>query len=142
MVPRRILTFKLCHRYTLVVKETIATFREMVAEEQWDKKSSFVVENFSRIPTKVFDTHLLPLRAGVDQLSPKLALIIISRCGFSLPMKWQQSYANSGDETYSYGESLGYVSKNTITRLALPKWVYMLPIKKYVWEVPYSIVGH
>ena len=35
------------------MKEVVATFREMVLEEDWETKGSFVVEDFSRVTTKV-----------------------------------------------------------------------------------------
>ncbi|GJJ06948.1 hypothetical protein Clacol_001144 [Clathrus columnatus] len=93
--------------YSLVVKETIATYKEMIINENWDGKDSLFISGFNRIPLR-------------------FALIIIARCGFGLPMSWTEEQPG----TMSFGEALAVVSETAIPRLILPNWVYKLPIKK------------
>ncbi|KAJ3487095.1 hypothetical protein NLI96_g3786 [Meripilus lineatus] len=93
--------------YGLVVKETIATYREMVMAEGWTADSQNQLSNFNEIPKK-------------------LALIIISRCGFGLPATWADE---SNPAKPSYGKTLGIVSETLISRLVIPKWVYSLPVE-------------
>ncbi|KAJ7439724.1 cytochrome P450 [Mycena galericulata] len=88
--------------YSLIVDETIAAYREMIGAERWDNQDNIAVSN--------------------------LALIIIARCGFGLHMPWNDIPAPNSEMTF--GESLSIVSRSAITRLALPGWVYKLPIRK------------
>lgn len=66
---------KLSFRYGLVVKETIATYREMVMAEGWTADSQNQLSNFNEIPKKVrllfvrplFSLiHFTPPSAGID----------------------------------------------------------------------------
>ncbi|KAF8575025.1 cytochrome P450 [Ramaria rubella] len=95
--------------YALVWKEAITTYNEMVAAEDWDTKG----------PGSV--VHINPL-------TTKFALIMISRCGFGLPMPWVDT--REGDNELTWSEALGIVSKTAILRLITPRWVYALPIQR------------
>ncbi|KAJ6504353.1 cytochrome P450, partial [Mycena vitilis] len=95
--------------YTMVVAETIAIYKEMMAGEGWDGQNTVTVT----------DNHILH----------KLTLIIIARCGFGIRMPWADIQGASGE--LSFGDSLGQVTKTSILRLILPRWAYKLGIKKF-----------
>ncbi|RDB25710.1 Leukotriene-B4 omega-hydroxylase 3 [Hypsizygus marmoreus] len=95
--------------YALVWEETITTYREMVVAQGWDQGKEFVIPKINSLPMK-------------------FALIIISRCGFGLPMSWVD--VEDKEDALSFGQSLSMVCEYKIIRLILPRWVYKLPIKK------------
>ncbi|KAF8075089.1 cytochrome P450 [Lyophyllum atratum] len=95
--------------YSLVWAETVATYNEMVSAQGWDRGKEFLVRD-------------------INGLSAKLALIIISRCGFGLPMSWADVDDKEG--SLSFGQSLTIVARTSILRLVIPLWVYKLPIQR------------
>jgi len=78
----------------------------MLRAEGWRQQKEFVVKDFNRIPLK-------------------LALIMISRCGFRLPMPWDDS---GSEKDASHGKALAIVSATSILRLITPGFMYKLPI--------------
>ncbi|GJE92691.1 cytochrome P450 [Phanerochaete sordida] len=95
--------------YVSVWQNTARVFDEMVANEGWLTQSKVEI----------------PI---VNKLTNKLALILISTCGFGNPLSW-----NSGKlegEEMSFSEALSIVSDRMLARLLLPKWAYWLPVKK------------
>lgn len=103
--------------YSLVFTETYRIYDEMVHAEGWSDKD--VVD----VPV----TH---------NLSTKLALIAISRCGFGSEIPWTYEAFGSSDSTFrkpqdtmTLAEALQIVSVHAIERVVLPRWMYRLPIK-------------
>ncbi len=39
--------------YELVATETVAAYKEMLAAEDWENRTDFLVKDFNRIPVKV-----------------------------------------------------------------------------------------
>ncbi|KAJ7822455.1 cytochrome P450 [Mycena leptocephala] len=95
--------------YALVVAETIATYKEMVDGENWNDEDDILVDDFNRLPRK-------------------LALILIARCGFGLPMPWVDAPTDQNGLTF--GKSLTIVTETVIPRLIIPSWLYQLPVKR------------
>ena len=66
----------------------------------------------------------------------QFALVIISRCGFGMSLPWtdisisEKGGMDSDPNNMSMAEALNVVSEQVIAKLALPSWVYRLPIKR------------
>lgn len=97
--------------YSLVLDETISVYREMVSAEGWLDQKEVVVDNFNRLPVKVTFT-------------------VIARCAFGLEMPWSAGTDRTAsvEEGLTPGEALRIVCETTLTRLAVPRWAYKLPI--------------
>ncbi|KAJ7633368.1 cytochrome P450 [Mycena polygramma] len=95
--------------YSLVVAETIAIYKEMMAAEGWDGQENVALT----------DNHILH----------KLTLTIVARCGFGIRMPWSDIQGARGE--LSFGDALTQVTKTSILRLILPTWAYKLRIKKF-----------
>ncbi|KAF7339420.1 Leukotriene-B4 omega-hydroxylase 3 [Mycena sanguinolenta] len=93
--------------YNLVVAETIATYRETIDAEDWSVDKDTLVADFNRLPRK-------------------LALILIARCGFGIPMPWGDPPTSTNYNTFA--NSLIIVTETVIPRLLVPSWLYKLPI--------------
>ncbi|KAF7347785.1 Leukotriene-B4 omega-hydroxylase 3 [Mycena venus] len=107
---RRIVTPALTAKtYTLLVSETIATYREMIDAENWSHEEEILVTDFNRLPRK-------------------LALILIARCGFGVPMPWMD--APTDENGLTFAKSLTIVTETVIPRLIIPSWFYKLPINR------------
>ncbi|KAL7277610.1 hypothetical protein ACG7TL_008537 [Trametes sanguinea] len=94
--------------YASVWAETSRVFGEMESAEGWITKP--VVD----IPV-------------VNDYTYKLALILISSCGFGYPLSWEMPKSAPGE--MSFAEALAIVSNNHLMRLILPRWSYHLPIQ-------------
>ncbi|KAJ7210978.1 cytochrome P450 [Mycena rebaudengoi] len=84
---------------------------EMMQAEGWRKKSDF----------KLSDIH---------PITTKLALTLISRCGFGAPLAWNGNRSSQSESIMNFAEALGLVSETHIIRLITPRWMYKLPIKR------------
>ncbi|KAJ7768297.1 cytochrome P450 [Mycena metata] len=106
--------------YALLIIETIATYREMVDAEGWRDNDHISVTDFNRLPRK-------------------LALILIARCGFGLPMPWVDAPTENG---LTFGKSLTIVTETVIPRLVIPTWLYKFPIERIrIIEAAWSGLG-
>ncbi|GJE92705.1 cytochrome P450 [Phanerochaete sordida] len=94
--------------FASVWSQTARVFDEMEEGEGWTNKS--IVE----VPV-------------VNGLTNKLALILISTCGFGNPLKWQFSEASS--DGMSFEQAMTIVIAHHIALMVIPQWVYRLPIK-------------
>ena len=65
----------------------------------------------------------------MEILTKKLALFVISGCGFGLPGDWNEAPA-SKDGSMSLQEALRLTSEWNFMRTMAPKWVWRLPIKQ------------
>nr|BAL05101.1 cytochrome P450 [Phanerodontia chrysosporium] len=72
----------------------------------------------------------------VNGLTNKLALILISTCGFGNPLKWQ--FTNSASGGMSFEKALSIVSSNHIALLLIPDWMYRLP-NKWIRELKTAV---
>ncbi|KAJ7489388.1 cytochrome P450 [Mycena latifolia] len=118
---RRIVVPALTSKTLLVVAKTIATYKEMVDGENWSDDEDILVDDFNR-------------------LSRKLALILIFRCGFGLPMPWDDAPTDQNGLTF--GKSLTVVTETVIPRLIIPSRLYKLPIKRLrIMEQAWSGLG-
>ncbi|KAI0323885.1 cytochrome P450 [Cubamyces sp. BRFM 1775] len=97
--------------YASLWADTAAVFDEMVKSEGWTTKATVEIPN-------------------TNPLTNKLALIVISTTGFGHPLPWSLKGSSASDEM-SFGEALYMVTHNFILRLVLPRWAYLLPIKKF-----------
>ncbi|KAJ7131741.1 cytochrome P450 [Mycena crocata] len=92
--------------YSRVWDETASLYTEMMQGEGWVEKRELTIDAINNITTKV-------------------ALIIISRCGFGQPVAW-----NTPDGSgMPFAEALAWVSSSSIARLIIPRWMYRLPIQ-------------
>ncbi|KAH9895604.1 cytochrome P450 [Cubamyces lactineus] len=97
--------------YTSLWTETAAVFDGMVKSEGWTTKTPVDIPN-------------------TNPLTNKFALILISTTGFGHPLPWDLKGSSTSDEM-SFGEALFTVTHNMLLRLVLPRWAYLLPIKKF-----------
>ncbi|KAF8816052.1 cytochrome P450 [Phlegmacium glaucopus] len=99
--------------YSNVVEQTISIYRDMVEIEGWKGQAEVVVENLRRLPVR-------------------LAFLVIARCGFGMSLKYAED-ANVDQNTendMTVERGFGVISATIIQRLAFPKWLYKLPIKR------------
>ncbi|KAJ7145784.1 cytochrome P450 [Mycena epipterygia] len=94
--------------YAQVWDETVNVYQEMMQAEGWTERSDLTLHAINDITTKV-------------------ALIIISRCGFGRPLSW--SNMSDDPSAMPFSEALAIVSASSIARLVIPRWMYSLPIK-------------
>ncbi|KAJ6514759.1 cytochrome P450 [Mycena vulgaris] len=94
--------------YALVWDETCSLYQEMTAAEGWIHEDDIII-------------------SPINDITTKLALILIARCGFGQPMPWN---ATSQSSAMPFGEALAIVSGSSIARLVTPRWMYRLPIKR------------
>ncbi|KAJ7221875.1 cytochrome P450 [Mycena rebaudengoi] len=95
--------------YALVWDETTSLYQEMMETEGWIHESEHIV-------------------AATNVITQKLALIVISYCGFGRAISWKD-VANKGS-VMSFGEALAIVSSSSVARLITPRWMYKLPIPR------------
>ncbi|KDQ08486.1 hypothetical protein BOTBODRAFT_118585 [Botryobasidium botryosum FD-172 SS1] len=95
--------------YTLVWKESMQTFRDMVDAEGWGKKQSVTI----------------PV---LGDLTSKFTLNIIASCAFDFHSPWSDSIAKIGQDL-PLGKCLKVVIEDAPVRLLTPEWAYFLPIK-------------
>ncbi|KAJ7150251.1 cytochrome P450 [Mycena filopes] len=93
--------------YEMVWNETESLYREMMQAECWTGKAELML-------------------AATTDITTKLALLLISRCGFGTHIAWQ---AEDKTSAIPFGEALSIVSSHSIVRLITPRWMYKLPIK-------------
>ncbi|KAF8575020.1 cytochrome P450 [Ramaria rubella] len=103
--------------YELVWDEVIRLYNELSLVEGWSGNNRVDVKAFNLITTK-------------------LALYVISRCGFNEPTSWIKQ---SSDDEKSLQDIVKEVSELTIPRSVLPAAAYYLPIKgiqniKYIYN--------
>ncbi|KDQ08643.1 hypothetical protein BOTBODRAFT_37796 [Botryobasidium botryosum FD-172 SS1] len=109
-VHRRVLNPAFSHKlHTLVWKECLHTFQEMVDAEAWKEKPSVDV----------------PV---INDLVAKFSLNIVSSCAFDVKFTWSEPLASSG-ERMSFQEAFKVVLVNAPVRLLVPTWAYILPLK-------------
>ncbi|KDQ08640.1 hypothetical protein BOTBODRAFT_563009 [Botryobasidium botryosum FD-172 SS1] len=90
--------------YSLVWKESIRMFRDMVDTDAWDKKQSV-------------DIPLL------DGLTSKFTLNIVASCAFDFRSTWSDSIASVGNEM-TLQKCLKVILDDAVVRLLAPKWAY------------------
>ncbi|KJA20056.1 hypothetical protein HYPSUDRAFT_68834 [Hypholoma sublateritium FD-334 SS-4] len=96
--------------YESVWAETLDTYHEMVAEEGWTNKDRISV-------------------SAVQNLTFKLALLIIGKCGFGFSFTWSEP-ARTSDGRMSVQEALRIVGDTFMIVTFVPKWVQRLPFEK------------
>ncbi|KAJ6507149.1 cytochrome P450 [Mycena vitilis] len=109
--------------YNLVWDETGGLYREIMEAEGWTGKAELMLPATHDITTKV-------------------ALLLISRCGFGTHIAWQTE-DKSETSVIPFDQALSIVSSNSILRLITPRWMYKLPIKKlHDVETAYSSLAY
>ncbi|KDQ14474.1 hypothetical protein BOTBODRAFT_174671 [Botryobasidium botryosum FD-172 SS1] len=95
--------------YSLVWKESMQTFRDIIEAEGWDKTQSVAIPVLS-------------------DLTSKCTLTIVTSCAFGIRSPWSDSIAQIG-QGLPLGKCLELVTEDAPVRLLTPKWAYFLPIK-------------
>ncbi|KDQ12286.1 hypothetical protein BOTBODRAFT_34569 [Botryobasidium botryosum FD-172 SS1] len=95
--------------YSLVWKESMRMFRDMVETEAWDKAGS------ATIPV-------------VGDLTAKFTLNIVASCAFDFRSTWSDSISTAGTGM-SLSKCLKVVIEDAPVRALAPKWAYFLPLK-------------
>ncbi|KAJ7680799.1 cytochrome P450 [Mycena polygramma] len=109
--------------YKLVWDETGSLYREMMEAEGWTGKAELMLHATHDITTKV-------------------ALLLISRCGFGTHIAWQTE-DKSESSVIPFDQALSIVSSNSVLRLITPRWMYKLPIKRlHNVETAYSSLAY
>lgn len=96
----------------MVWSETLKTYRDMTVAEQWDGKKEITVPVLQKVTFK-------------------LALLIISNCGFGFNFSWFDP-PKSSDGKLSLQEALRVVADTNLQAVLLPKWIRRLPFKVYI----------
>ncbi|KDQ07358.1 hypothetical protein BOTBODRAFT_180786 [Botryobasidium botryosum FD-172 SS1] len=104
--------------YTLVWKESIRTFRDMISTEGWVEKGSVAIPAIIGITSK----------ARPSYCSIFFTFNIISSCAFDFRFPWAKSTTSSGAEM-SIPECFKVVITYIPIRLLAPTWAYYLPSK-------------
>ncbi|KAJ7359262.1 cytochrome P450 [Mycena albidolilacea] len=97
--------------YKLVWKQTAQIYRDMVQTEGWDKKS-------------VVDVPI------IQNLTLKLAFLIMTSCGFGFDSTWATP-PKSKDNEMPVQEALRVVADTHMLMITAPEWVLHLPIPKF-----------
>ena len=108
-------------------EETLKTYNEMVVDGGWSEKHAVSIDCINDYTKRVWSYCSYNL-AWHESDRHQLALILICRCGFGLPFPWTVS--SSLDGKADIDKSISTVSNNIAIRLAAPRWMYQLPIKK------------
>jgi len=95
--------------YSMVWKESMRTFRDMVDTETWEKKQSIT----------------LPV---LGDLTSKFTLTIVASCAFDFRSTWSDSIATAG-KGMSLQECLRVIIQDATVRVLAPTWAYALPFK-------------
>ncbi|KDQ18443.1 hypothetical protein BOTBODRAFT_641585 [Botryobasidium botryosum FD-172 SS1] len=94
--------------YDLVWKESLRTFRDMVASEGWEEHNTTTI-------------------VGMHNLTSKFTLSIISSCAFDFPFPWSEASAVF-EQGMTMHECFEIVANNIPLRCLAPRWAYSLPI--------------
>ncbi|KAJ7359260.1 cytochrome P450 [Mycena albidolilacea] len=95
--------------YKLVWNKTLEIYRDMLQVEEWKDK------NFVDVP-------------AVQQITHKLAFLLISTCGFGFASTWDTP-PRATDGGMPIQEALKIVAENS-NLTAVPKWLWYLPITR------------
>ena len=133
-------------RYSTVVKQTIAIYREMVEIEQWKGQAEVVVKNFRRLPVRVrcsflsfFLSFLVSPPNCLTLYLVQLTFLTIARCGFGMSFNYAEDananidQNNNTTHDMTVEKGLGVISETIVQRLAFPNWFCKLPIQKSVF---------
>ncbi|GJJ09227.1 hypothetical protein Clacol_003449 [Clathrus columnatus] len=105
--------------YTTLRAESGQVYREMIENEGWNDQKEVIIPNIKNVVSKAI-------------------LVTIGRCGFGLPMKWPRNTRNNTDidpNQISLTEAIVISASNVIAKVAIPSWVYKLPIKNEKTDV-------
>ncbi|KAJ7446632.1 cytochrome P450, partial [Mycena latifolia] len=69
-----------------------------------------------------------PVLTNLHSLLLRFTLVMICRCGFGMPVNWEQS--TDQDEVAIFDRALFVASTTLVHRLIFPKWVWKLPLKR------------
>ncbi|KAI0262510.1 cytochrome P450 [Gloeopeniophorella convolvens] len=95
--------------YSLVWAETMRVYRDMVSAEGWTNKDTVILQ-------------------PVQDYTVRVALFVISACGFGLPFRWEEPPVNE-DGSMGFQEAMRIWVDTVLLRVIAPKWVYKLPLK-------------
>ncbi|TFK32095.1 cytochrome P450 [Crucibulum laeve] len=95
--------------YSLVRTESSNIYNEMVKAECWIEQGEILVPE-------------------INKLALKFSLLVVARCGFAIPVKWNNKADSTGKLTFE--DAISIASESLIPRFMLPTWAYKLPIKK------------
>ncbi|TFY70798.1 hypothetical protein EVG20_g2210 [Dentipellis fragilis] len=107
--------------YSLVWSETACIYRDMSTTEFTDATK-----------TKLRDTVYI---SAVQKYTFKLALFVISSCGFGWNFRWDEPPVNE-DGSLTIQEALKIATDHTIMWLAAPKWLYKVSPVPWMRELP------
>lgn len=96
--------------YGLVWAETARVFRDMAAAEGWDAQNTVSVR-------------------AMQDYTFKLALLVISTCGFGWSFAWDEPPMNE-DGTMGIQKALNVYTTNILLLVIAPEWAFKLPIAK------------
>ncbi|KAF7360365.1 hypothetical protein MVEN_00766200 [Mycena venus] len=97
--------------YKLVWKQTAHTYRDMVRTDGWDAK----------------DIVDVPV---IQNLTTKLAFLVITSCGFGFESTWATP-PKSNDNEMPVQEALRIVAETHMLMIIVPEWILHLPIPKF-----------
>ncbi|CAL1706656.1 unnamed protein product [Somion occarium] len=95
--------------YANVWEVTSRLYHEMVISEEW----------------KSDDRHYF---ASFNQFTTRLALLVISACGFNMHLRWDESPTRK-ELTNPIDSTIVMVSKTVQEKVIFPNWVFRLPIE-------------
>ncbi|KAH8827540.1 cytochrome P450 [Flagelloscypha sp. PMI_526] len=97
--------------YDLVLEKSMDLYDQMVSGEGWDK--------LERVELDV-----------VQRVTFKFALLLIALCGFGFNEATWVAGPATEDQSMSLAEAIRIATEDNMLHVFLPKWVYLLPIKR------------
>ncbi|KJA21381.1 hypothetical protein HYPSUDRAFT_77809 [Hypholoma sublateritium FD-334 SS-4] len=97
--------------YEAVWAETLRTYREMVSEEGWEARYRI------RVPV-------------VQALTFKVALLIITKCGFGFSFSWADP-VRTADGRMALQEAFRVISDASLTSALVPRWMQRFPLPRF-----------
>ncbi|KAJ8469056.1 hypothetical protein ONZ45_g17020 [Pleurotus djamor] len=94
--------------YSLVRREVSSLYQEICKAEGWNKADLVTIPSISNITVK-------------------LALLVVSRCGFGKAIPWK--FESAGAEM-NFAEALAIVSDTSMAKAVFPEWIFKLPVKR------------
>ncbi|KAI6001685.1 cytochrome P450 [Pisolithus orientalis] len=94
--------------FSRVAEETVAVYNDLVTSQGWSSATRDVIVH-------------------IDPLIIRFTFVILSRCGFGIPISWKTNEDDSDDAIFE--KALATASETFIPRISIPNWLYALPIR-------------
>ncbi|KAI0080522.1 cytochrome P450 [Panus rudis PR-1116 ss-1] len=108
-------------------KITAPAFDNQSYASVWDVTASLYHQMLESDAWNSADHHFF---AAFNQFTTRLALLVISACGFNMHLKWNETPTREG-LTNPVDSTIVTVSTSLLEKIALPSWAFKLPIHTF-----------